>query len=181
MESLFIESERLILRPLDSSFLSQEYLNWMNDEEVNKYLESGGDYTFEKLKHFLNEVEKSSILFWAIIIKDSNKHIGNIKIDPISKRNKTGEYGILIGDKNEWGKGYAKEASSSILKFCFSDRILLRKVTLGVVAENESALLLYQKLGFIQEGLLKSHVLHLGKWCDVVRMAIFNPNLRFES
>ena len=181
MESLFIESERLIFRPLDSSYLSQEYVNWMNDKEVNKYLESGGDYTIEKLKDFLNEVEKSSILFWAIIIKDSNKHIGNIKIDPISKRNKTGEYGILIGDKKEWGKGYAKEASKAVLNFCFSKNVQLRKVTLGVVTENESALRLYQKLGFIQEGVLKSHALHLGKWCDVVRMAIFKSNLRFES
>jgi RimJ/RimL family protein N-acetyltransferase len=153
----------------------------MNDEEVNRYLESGGDYTINTLRDFLGEIEKKSILFWAIIIKASGKHIGNIKIDPISKRNKTGEYGILIGDKKEWGKGYAREATNSILKYCFSENVQLRKVTLGVVFENESALALYKKLGFRQEGLLKNHALHLGMWCDVVRMAIFNPNLNLEN
>lgn len=176
-----LESERLILRPLDTSFISQNYVEWMNDPEVNKYLESGGDYTLEKLESFLNEVESNPILFWAIVIKESEKHIGNIKIDPISLRNKIGEYGILIGDKGEWGKGYAKEASKMVIDFCFSDEVDLRKITLGVVSENTGALQLYINLGFVQEGIYKEHAFHGGKWCDAVRMAIFNPSLNIEG
>ena len=58
---------------------SDSYVNWLNDEEVNRFLESGGDYTMVKLKDFLYEVEKSEILFWAIHLRESGKHIGNIK------------------------------------------------------------------------------------------------------
>ena len=176
-----LESERLILKPLDRSFISQNYVDWMNDDEVNKYLESGGDYTLEKLSSFLNQVQSNPILFWAIVIKESEKHIGNIKIDPISHRNKVGEYGIMIGDKEEWGKGYAKEATQVVIDFCFSDKLDLRKITLGVVSENTGALQLYKKRGFIQEGLLKHHAIHDGKWCDAVRMAIFNPSINLEG
>ncbi|PWL30920.1 GNAT family protein [uncultured Roseivirga sp.] len=181
MKAEYLETVRLDLKPLDSSFLSQDYVDWMNDTEVNKYLESGGDYTLEKLSNFLKQVESNPILFWAIVIKDSQKHIGNIKIDPISHRNRVGEYGILIGDKEEWGKGYAKEASQMVIDFCFSDKVDLRKITLGVVSENIDAIQLYMKLGFIQEGLLKIHAIHEGKWCDVMRMAAFNPKLKVES
>lgn len=177
METKKIESKRLAYHPLDTSFLSSDYVSWMNDEEVNRYLESGGDYSLQKLEDFLKGVEKREILFWAIVIKENGKHIGNIKIDPISKRNKTGEYGILIGDKTAWGQGYAKEATQTILDFCFSDKVGLRKVTLGVVADNTAALRLYQKLGFGEEGLYKQHAYHDGKWCDIVRMAIFNSSL----
>jgi len=176
-----LESERMVYKPLDTSFVSQQYVEWMNDDEVNRYLESGGNYDLKKLTDFLRSVEKKSILFWGILLKESGKHIGNIKIDPISQRNKTGEYGILIGDKTVWGKGYAKEASTTILDYCFSNNVQLRKVTLGVVADNKPALMLYKNLGFKQEGLLEKHAFHLDKWCDVVRMAIFNPNLNFEN
>jgi [ribosomal protein S5]-alanine N-acetyltransferase len=172
-------SERLFFEPLGEAHLSNEYVYWMNDPEVNMYLESRGDYSLKKLELFLKNVESNSILFWAIRLKDSGKHIGNIKIDPVNERSRIGEYGILIGDKKEWGKGYATEASKAILDFCFSENVQLRKVTLGVVVENESAVLLYRKLGFIQEGLLKQQAFHLHKWCDVIRMAIFNPSLKF--
>ena len=36
-----LETERLILKPLNSHFLPQDYVNWMNDEKVNRHLESG--------------------------------------------------------------------------------------------------------------------------------------------
>ena len=153
----------------------------MNDEETIRYLESGGDYTKEKLDEYLLFVEQSCMLFWAIIVKKKMKHIGNIKIDPINRRNRVGEYGILLGDKLEWGKGYAKEASDLVIKYCFSEEINLRKITLGVVEDNQSAVTLYKKMGFDTEGLYKSHALHHGKWCNVLRMSKFNPNLGNEQ
>jgi RimJ/RimL family protein N-acetyltransferase len=180
MKAPVLTSERLIFKPLNSSFISEEYVNWMNDEEVNRFLESGGDYTIEKLTDFLKLVDEKSMLFWAIVIKNSYKHIGNIKIDPVSWRNKSGEYGILLGDKTEWGKGYAKEASERIIEFCFSETVGLRRITLGVVENNENALKLYEKLGFEKEGFMKLHAYHLGKWCNVVRMAKFNPKLNVK-
>jgi [ribosomal protein S5]-alanine N-acetyltransferase len=141
-------SERLNLIPLGINQLSEEYVSWMNDNEVNFYLESGGDYDIIKLKEYLNNIEKSNIYSWAIYLKGS-KHIGNIKIDPINLDTKVGEYGILIGDKNEWGKGYAKEASQIVINFCFN-YLNLKKIELGVKMDNLSAINLYQKMGFVE-------------------------------
>ena len=64
-----LETERLILKPLNMYFLSLKYVNWMNDEKINRYLESGRDYTLEKLKAYLKEVEDNPKYFWAIILK----------------------------------------------------------------------------------------------------------------
>lgn len=146
----------------------------MNDPEVIRYLESGGDYTLAKLKLYLKKVEKNPILFWAIVVR-SGKHIGNIKIDPINYRNRVGEYGILMGDRTEWRKGYAKEATLTIINYCFSGNENLRKITLGVVEDNITAVKLYEDIGFEIEGRYKNHAYHDSKWCNVLRMAIFNP------
>lgn len=159
-----LETKRLILKPLNTHFLSLEYVHWMNDEKVNRYLESGGDYTIEKLTAYLKEVEDNPKYFWAIELKSSGKHIGNIKIDPINPNDLIGEYGILIGDKNYWGLGLAKESSIEVINFCFK-KLRLKKIELGVLKENNIAISLYKKLGFSK---VKNDN---GKHC---RMAIIN-------
>ena len=172
---LTLETERLILKTLGKEHISIEYVNWMNDSNVYKYLESGGDYSLEKLESFIHEVEKKNIFFWAIHIKESGNHIGNIKIDPVNSRHGLGEYGILMGDCKEWGKGYAKEASSVVIDFCFN-ALKLRKITLGVIEDNRTAFLMYEKLGFKVEGIYKDHGFYDSKYCNCIRMALFNPN-----
>ena len=169
MKAVKLESERLVFLPLSLKHLSQEYLNWLNDFEVNRYLESRQGYNIKLLENFLKEQERKDILFWAIHIKEKNKHIGNIKIDPINLESNSGEYGILIGDKSSWGKGYAKEASSRIINYCFKV-LQLSKITLGVVSENKKAIKLYENLGFKRERIVKKIGVYDGKECDSIRM-----------
>ncbi len=154
MRASILESNRLILVPLSLDHLSKEYVNWMNDYDVIEFLESGGDYTFKMLEKFLKEQVENKILFWAIHIKKTNKHIGNIKIDPIDDDKLSGEYGIMMGDKLSWGKGYATEASNIVIEYCF-EQLNLNHITLGVVAEHASAVKLYKKIGFKIEKTLQ--------------------------
>lgn len=169
MKAIELETKRLILKPLTLQHLSQNYVDWMNDIDVYRYLESGGNYTLKDLEHYLKEQEHKSILFWAIHLKSSDKHIGNIKIDPIDSGLRSGEYGILMGDKTEWGKGYAKEASSRIIKYCFED-INLSQITLGVVEKNIHAVELYDRLGFVRDKLIENSGVYQGEMCNSIRM-----------
>ena len=169
-----LETKRLVLKPLGLEFLSKIYLSWMQDNQVVHYMDTGGaDYTLQMLEDYLTRIENNKIFSWAIILKNTNKHIGNIKIDPINFRHLYGEYGIMIGDKTTWGKGYAKEASIEVINFCFT-RLSLRKINLGVFANNIKALSLYKSIGFIEEGRFKKHELIHGTYTDKVRMALFN-------
>ena len=72
-----LESERLVLKPLSKSFLSMEYVNWMNDPKVTRFIESGGNYTIKKLEIFLSETEKNPKYFWAIVIKKGASYFFN--------------------------------------------------------------------------------------------------------
>ena len=164
--------------PLNQTFFSKKYLGWLNDLEITKFLEVGPNYSEDELKNYLKLIEENNFYSWAIITKDDNSHIGNIKIDPINSKHKFAEYGILIGDKNAWGKGYAKEASLAIINFCFS-KLLLRKINLGVVEENYKAVELYKKIGFEIEGHHIKHVKYNNKYYNSYRMAIFNPNIKY--
>lgn len=170
-----LTSERLYFKPIDSSYCTESYLKWLNDLEVNRYLEIFETYTEEQLREYLQAAEKNShLLFWAIHLKLNDKHIGNIKIDPINRYHGYGEYGIMMGDSTEWGKGYAEEASKTVLDYCFQAQ-KIRKITLGVVEDNIAAVKLYKKLGFEIEGVYKKHGLYDRKYCNLLRMAKFNP------
>lgn len=180
MKAPVLQTERLILKPLSLNYLSEEYVGWLNDPDVNDYLELEQGHTIEALSKFLIDVEEKEILFWAIIIKEKNKHIGNIKIDPIHDKHGLCEYGILVGDKKEWGKGFAKEASIAVIDYCFN-LLNLRKMTLGVVENNINAVELYKKLGFIIEGVYKNHRFHNNKYWNTLRMALFNDNFKYTK
>lgn len=170
-----LETGRLILEKLSTAHLSADYISWMNDPEVYQYLETGGNYTSSDLENYLLAAETNEkLLFWAIKIKENGCHIGNIKIDPVNSRHQFAEYAIMMGDKQNWGKGFAQEASQIVIEYCFKE-IGLRKVNLGVVADNLAAVELYKKLGFEIEGVYKYHGFYDGKFCDVLRMSIFNP------
>ena len=132
----------------------------------------------DKLIEYVNSMIENKILIWGIYLNETNKHLGNIKIDPLNISSGTGEYGILMGDKTEWGKGYAKEASLAVIEFCFN-KIGLRKITLGVISENISAVNLYKKLGFEIEGTFKYHGFYNGKWSSCFRMTLFNKQFRY--
>ena len=170
-----IENDRLLLKPMETKFISINYLQWMNDKDVCKYLETSIPYSKFELEDFVNSMIAKKIFFWAITLKHNDLHIGNIKIDPINYRHRIGEYGILMGDKNNWGKGFGKEASKQVIDYCFNV-IGLRKITLGVIKDNVAAVKLYRTLGFEEEGIYRMHGKYAGKYRDAIRMALFNMN-----
>ena len=139
-----LETGRLVCEPLTSKHSSKFYVDWMNDPVVIKFMLSGGNYTIDLLNEYLLKIENKNIYAWAIKLKASKKHIGNIKVDPINYEHLFGEFGIMIGDKNEWGKGYAMEASQAIINFCFIN-LRLRKINLGLFSKHDKAFNLYIK------------------------------------
>ncbi len=171
MDNIDLESERLVYKRVSLDHLSETYVSWLNDPKIIMYLESGGNYTLKMLKTYIEEQYQKEVYFWGIHLKDSNKHIGNIKIDPIDQKNNSGEYGILMGDHANWGKGYAKEASLRIIDYCFKE-LKLSKITLGVVEDNIAAVQLYKKIGFKVDAVKKAFGTYNGKTSNSLRMSL---------
>jgi ribosomal-protein-alanine N-acetyltransferase len=158
LNTVVLETERLILSSITVSDCSENYLSWLNDINVNIYLESGFyEHNMSTLIDFVKMYQfNEKAVFLVIRLKENNKHIGNIKIDKISLIHRNCEYGIMMGDTSEWGKGYAKEASIAIINYAFYE-LDLNKVNLGVIDSNLVAIKLYNIIGFNIEGVLKQN------------------------
>ena len=89
----------------------------------------------ENKKFYYQYKKTSDDLFYAIISRDKDKHIGNIKIGLINKNYNYAEVGILIGDKSSWNKGFTTEALKLIVDYAFN-KLKIHKLTVGIYANN---------------------------------------------
>ena len=165
------------LRPITLSDVNATYLSWLHDNEVMQGIATSG-YTLENLKAYVEErLLNSDVAFFAICSQDTNEHIGNIKIDFHDKKANVSELGLLIGNKNYWGKGVGFEACKLAINYGFTN-MGLRKLYLAVYENNLNAKKLYEKLGFKLEGTLRKHVMADGKLCDKYLMGIFKEEFQ---
>lgn len=170
-----LEGLKIYLRPVKITDATEEYLHWLNSEEVNQFLESRFlDFTIKSIEEYIKKMtDDENTIFLAIIRKDINKHIGNIKLGPIHWNHRLGDIGIMIGDKNSWGKGYASEAIELLTNFAFNT-LKLHKVTAGAYKNNMGSRKAFQNAGFHEEGIRQKHYFHKGKYIDLVLVAKIN-------
>ncbi len=111
-ESHFIEGDRLYLREVRPSDVNEAYYRWMNDSAVTQYTESRFyPNTMESLREYVARMTADRTnVFLAIVLKDGDRHIGNIKLGSINWIHRYADIGIIIGEKDCWGQGYATEA-----------------------------------------------------------------------
>jgi len=137
----------LVLEPMSPAFVTERYLGWLRDPEVTRFL-SSRDYSIDQLGAYVAErSERDDVRFWAVCESGPGNHIGNVKLEPIDWVAGNAVFGLMIGEKSAWGKGYASETTSLVVEYAFED-LSLRRVELGVELENQAAVRAYQKAGF---------------------------------
>ncbi|MFH2101711.1 MAG: GNAT family protein [Candidatus Micrarchaeota archaeon] len=167
-EGKIVEGERLYLQYLKPDMVTDKYVDWMNDKEINQYLEArfGCPYTLESVKGFVKEqYENPNCHFFAMMLKDGDVHIGNIKAGPINTKHNFAEVGIVIGDKSQWGKGFASEAISLITDFAFS-KLGLHRLDAGCYSQNKGSEKAFLKAGYKHEGVYRKKFLSDGEYVD---------------
>jgi len=177
-----LKGERIYLREVRSYDANETYCGWMNDPSVSQYLESRFyPHTVKSLKKYIKDKQGDrSNVFLAIILKDSNRHIGNIKLGPIDDIHRLADIGIIIGEKDCWGKGYATEAIRLIVKYAF-DKLNLHKVTAGCYGPNKGSIKAFKKAGFLQEGVHKTHCYCNGRYVDDVLLGLINTKFKSSN
>ena len=168
---MILRGEKTILRPIAASHLPR-FVRWLRDDDVRKGLSGnpkGPTLKQEKAWFAGLPKKKKSEKHFAIDTKDG-LHIGSasLRLDVTHKR---AEIGILIGDKQAWGRGYGKEVMVLLMRYGF-EKLKLHRIELGVYAYNTRAIALYKKLGFKLEGKKRDFILWKGKFYDELLMGM---------
>ncbi|MGI8892275.1 MAG: GNAT family N-acetyltransferase [Bacteroidia bacterium] len=172
-EIIFLESERVILRPLTKSDLTPVYLQWLNDEEVSKF-NSHATFpnTQEKMEAYYNSLQDNNRNVVLVIIdKTSNRHIGNIALQQIDWVSKNAEFAILIGNKEYWKGGYGTEAAELIVRYGF-ERLNLHRIYCGTIEGNVGMKKLAQVLNMKEEGVRREAIYKNGQYCNILEYGV---------
>ena len=169
----FLIAENIYLRGLERKDLTGNYYQWFNDQSTDEYTHHAlYPNSLESMESFYKRaVDNRNIVVLAIINKEDNCHIGNISLQQIEWINRRAEFAILMGEKKYYGKGLATEAGRLIINYGF-DRLNLNSIWLGVHAQNASAIAVYKKLGFVEEGRLKERFIRNEKRSDQILMGL---------
>ncbi len=127
---------------------AEQYCEWINDAEVNKFMVfSSHQIGIAGEKAILEDMIRRGSQIFAIIDKEKDELIGNCSLFDIDHLNRKAEFGIFIGNKTFWGKGYGTEATRLILDYGFNI-LNLNSIMLRVYSYNKRGIRSYEKSGF---------------------------------
>jgi len=136
---------------------SEEYLRWLRDREVlltlnlTSYLKKPIDVG-EVEQYCRALIESENSIFCAIHERRTDLFIGTCKIGGIDEFSGVADIGIMIGEKRFWGKGIGSETISLLSDYAFNE-LSLRKLTGGAMSSNKPMLNIFDRLGFVKEGV----------------------------
>lgn len=166
---MVLDGARLRLRPVTLQDVTERYVAWLNDPEVQRYSE------YQFIRHTIGSVREyveriatdSRNTFFAIVVRATGQHIGNVKLGPIDLNHRRASIGIMIGERSCWGHGYASEAIVLLERYAF-DALGLHKLTAGMYATNVASYRLFVKLGYVEEGRRRAHCRQGDHWVDYI-------------
>lgn len=155
--------------------------NWRNNKEIIDFL--GANFKFintQTDQNWFNNYQKKrgKEVRCAICLKESDVIIGLISLISIDSVNRNAELHIMIGNKNYHNMGIGKKVLSIMLNHAFNN-LNLYNVYLKVLETNIRAIHVYEKIGFVKEGILRERVFKNGKYINLIIMSIFDKEFNY--
>lgn len=159
------------------------FLRWFNDPEVRRYL-----LMFEPMskakeeRWFEARMDRTDDYLFGIEVPvgDGWQHIGNVGLHRVNWVSSHCIFGIIIGERDYWGKGYGTKATRAALHFAFNT-LNLHRVELEVFDFNPRAMRAYEKAGFRREGTRRDAIYQDGAYHDEHVMAILRSEFELHE
>jgi RimJ/RimL family protein N-acetyltransferase len=119
---------------------------------------------------FNEKVAETEPNYW-FTLEAEGKVIGDCALMEIDKTARTCTLGIVIGEREYWGKGYGRDAVAVIIDYGFR-QLNMHRIWLDVLASNLRAIRSYKACGFREEVRLRRHIWVDGALRDAVMMGL---------
>lgn len=146
-----LTTERVTLRQLSVDD-QQDIFDLRSDPEVNKYLNRPPCKTNEDALNFINKVNdniaKSSALYWAITITETETFVGTICLFDFSTEKNSCEIGYELMTQFQ-GQGIMTEALQVVIDYVFQT-LKLQSILAFTHCDNQNSTKILSKFNFIK-------------------------------
>ena len=171
-----LTGERVVLQPQDEGDYD-ELRRAFDDPEVRRLTGSHGELAEHRVREWLRtRSEQTDRLDLAIVDKSTGTVVGEAVLNEWDEPNRSCSFRILIGPDGR-GRGLGTEATRLIVGYGF-EQLGLHRISLWVHAFNPRAHRVYEKVGFVTEGVLREALFWDGEWVDSTVMAIIASEWR---
>ncbi len=177
MRNAFLIGAKVYLRPLEEADAAECHA-WLNDADIRRTLAArAGPYTEAMSREWIRALDFRTTMGFAIVTREADLYVGNCDLREINPIDRNASLGIVIGRKQEWGRGFGTDAVALLCRYAF-EGLNLHKVCLSCYATNERGLRLYARLGFAIEGRRREQVFVDGRHVDELVLGLLREELR---
>jgi RimJ/RimL family protein N-acetyltransferase len=173
-----IEGKLVYLSAVDKEN-AETFRRWVNDPDTNRWLATGHvPLTADDERRRLEEIDTSDTDYLLEIhVKEDDRLIGIVGLHRLNVVHRRGEMGLTIGEPDERGKGYGRDAVETGLRFAF-DTLGLHGVGLYCVTAHEAGMALYRGAGFREIGVIPEAMFMHGRFWDVALFYLLEDGFR---
>ena len=168
-----IRGQQVYLRPAEREDIDL-FVRWFADAETTRYLSARAPFSKameEKWFDTMVEQQGKRQYHFVICLLADDRAIGTAGFHHVNQEDGNAAFGISIGEKAEWSKGYGTDTLRAICDFGFG-QLRLERIELDVYESNKRAQRSYEKAGFVTEGILRHAQFADGRFQDMRRMAL---------
>ncbi len=168
-----LKTETITLRPFRTEDAEPLWQS-LESETINRLTGTHGTFTREQIDTYVaNQIKADSDDRASFIIEANvdKRAVGEVVINEIDRDNHSGNIRIALFDETDFGKGYGTQAVRLMVGFGFRE-LKLHRISLGVYAFNPRAIHVYEKIGFVKEGVLRDALYWNGEYIDEITMSI---------
>lgn len=164
-----LRSARLILRPLKAADAAAVFATY-SDPEVVRYW-SGLPWTdLARAEEYIaggaRDIADGSAMRLGVEIAATGAWAGQVSLHHFDAQNRRCDIGYAL-KREHWGHGYIAEALATVLRFGF-DTLELNRVEADIDPRNLASRRAVERVGFVEEGLLRERWLVGDEVCDTV-------------
>lgn len=163
--------EKHLIEFIDASNVHLELIyRWRNQEFIRKVMYNSDPLKWNNHVKWFNSFLQNEQKYLKILYYGGVPYgLANFQVTDVNAN--VGTWGFYIGDERA-PKGMGTILAYKMLEYLF-EKLNIRKVCAEVIDYNEISLHFHKKIGFVQEGILRKHILKNGNYCDVYIFSIF--------
>lgn len=168
-----IVGDRIVLRPMVADDAEHMWAD-AHDDEITYFTGSHGEFERDQILQWCaSRAEQTDRLDLAVAGRESGRWLGEVVINQWDPDNRSCNFRIALS-ADARNRGLGTEATQLIVDYVFDhiDEPPVNRISLDVYDFNPRGLAVYEKVGFLPEGVLREALFWKGEFHDSIIMSI---------